>query len=69
MDGSSGKESSLCFPSKLLSRYTYLQELFDLKKDRLDEKPRRVNKGHCIALLCIFEQSLCFWMAAAGKNL
>ena len=44
----------LCFPSKLLSHYTYSEELFDLKKREIrwvyfPYKPRRVNKGHCIA--------------------
>ena len=58
LDGSGGKESvsiNVCFPSKLLSHYTYSEERFDLKKDRLVNfyfpyEPRRVNKGHCIAL-------------------
>lgn len=73
LDGSGGKESvsiNVCFSSKLLSHYTYSEELFDLKKDRLDEFTFLTNLGvwiKDIVLHCIFEEGwLCFWMA--GKN-
>ena len=48
LDGSGGKESvsiNVCFSSKLLSHYTYSEELFDLKKDRLDEFTFLTNLG------------------------
>ena len=43
------KYKCLCVPSKLLSRCTYSEELFDLKKDRLDEFTSLTNLGVCIA--------------------
>ena len=43
------KYKCLCFPSKLLSHCTYSEELFDLKKDRLDEFTFLTNLGVCIA--------------------
>ena len=39
------KYKCLCFPSKLLSHYTYSEELLDLKKDRLDEFTFLTNLG------------------------